>query len=669
MASRTLHAILAGINTYPSPVKPLEGCLHDVNSWQQYLESESSHFNLKITPLLNEAVTKQALSYSLQAALANASSDDVVFFFFSGHGTREEADPVFSIYEQDDSIECLVCHDSIQQHSGKITYDLLSDKELHFIISEHTKPGTHVLMIFDCCHSGGITRNAWLSGEHGDYIERRLALRDIESHTAPMRRWDKFLFAEKYSRAHIEKAGWLNSVAPKPHITFSACQNDESAYEYNGRGIFSANLLNILQRTNGSISYYDLQSRARMFIQNQFRQTPEVYVSRNHENDLLRTFLDKTTLSSSFGCTVFHKKHIGWAIDLGALHGITTGSGPVSLTIDNVQYPFNIHEVFSNYSLLDIPADAEKMMDPQSGYSAFVENHFSGNTSFFVLNDNENQIVAEQLRSTIISWLKANHKDFLLTDNRTNASYLVKALKEHITICQNDDIMRPATQISLADTDPITRCIQFMDHIAQWEYIRSISNPGFKGNEYPIVFNFYRVNRNHQKQEMVTRGDTIEFDYEKNREADRAGGLKASITNRSSTKYYCSILYLSNLFEVSGNILIGKVIGLNPGETAWINNGDVVEFELEPHIVQYNYPHSIFYLKLISSTTPFQVETLEQSPLPSPVINNTRADSDLAFNEIKTSGRNPDKKISWFTRTVCFKGRNPNFQQIKPLSS
>lgn len=168
---------------------------------------------------------------------------------------------------------------------------------------------------------------------------------------------------------------------------------------------------------------------------------------------------------------------------------------------------------------------------------------------------------------------------------------------------------------------------------------------------------------------MHSRGDTIEFDYEINHGDDRSGGLKASVTNRSSTKYYCTILYLSNLFEVAGNILIGKVIGLNPGETAWINNGDIVEFELEPHIVQYNYPHSIFYLKLISSTTPFQVETLEQSPLPSPAINNTRGDLDLSGRGIKTSGINPDKKISWFTRTVCFKGRNPNFQQIKPLSS
>src|SRR5258706_8521354 len=101
MALRSLHAVLAGINEYRLPVSRLQGCLHDVSDWHEYLNKESESFNVDITILLNSEVTKNALSSSLQYALLQASSTDVVFFFFSGHGTREKADSVFSDIEQD----------------------------------------------------------------------------------------------------------------------------------------------------------------------------------------------------------------------------------------------------------------------------------------------------------------------------------------------------------------------------------------------------------------------------------------------------------------------------------------------------------------------------------------------------------------------------------------
>ena len=141
-----------------------------------------------------------------------------------------------------------------------------------------------------------------------------------------------------------------------------------------------------------------------------------------------------------------------------------------------------------------------------------------------------------------------------------------------------------------------------------------------------------------------------------------------SITNNSQTKYYCSILYLSNLFQIYGNILDGKVIGLNAGETAWINNGDTMELELEPHVVEFDYPQSVFYLKLIASTKSFQVETLEQSSLPPPDKRIARGADTKNQRGIKTRREKPEKNVSWFTRTVCFKGRNPHYKITKMFS-
>ena len=42
-------------------------------------------------------------------------------------------------------------------------------------------------------------------------------------------------------------------------------------------------------------------------------------------------FLDKSSPASGLGCTLYYKINTGWAIDLGAIHGITTFSGPVNI--------------------------------------------------------------------------------------------------------------------------------------------------------------------------------------------------------------------------------------------------------------------------------------------------------------------------------------------------
>jgi len=348
-------------------------------------------------------------------------------------------------------------------------------------------------------------------------------------------------------------------------------------------------------------------------------------------------------------------------MDLGALHGITLYSGPVVLEINGNRKELSLCEVFSNFTKLDVDAETEKSLDREIAYSSFLENHFSGNTSFFITDEKNQEVLLNQLKTEADKLIKETRTPFSLSESRMNATYLIKADHEKLMICQNDELMRPATQILLSDADPLNRCLGFMRHIAQWEYIRTLTNPDFQPNEYPVTINFYKITRDQQKQELTPGGDTIEFNFEKDQAEEWSGKIKASITNNSKTKYYCSILYLSNLFQVYGNILDGKVIGLNAGETAWINNGDVMELELEPHVVEFDYPQSVFYLKLIAGTKFFLVESLEQSALPAPQKSTPRG-SDTHQRGIKTRREKPEKNVSWFTRTVCFKGRNPHYK-------
>ena len=660
MSTRSLYAILAGINSYQLPVTPLEGCLNDVSEWKGYLSKESSSFTLNILTLQNEEVTKDALTTALQSALTNATPNDVVFFFFSGHGTRETADEIFSDIEQDNALEALVCYDSIRKENEIIHYNLLSDKELHYLISQYGKEGTHIILTFDCCHSGGITRNAG-PGKEEKCFERRYVPFERENFIAPAREWNRFIFGESLTRDSIAKTGWLQNVKQKPHITLAACQNDESAFELEGKGIFTVNLIDVLRRSNGSVSYYDLQSRARLFTQNQFRQTPEVYTVKDHEDDLLRSFLDKTNPQAEFGCTVNYKNFTGWVMDLGAIHGITSYSGPVMILVNGLTYECPIGEVFSNYSRLKIPQELENLLAREQAYTASIKNHFSGNTLFFIDPDHNKEAIMNQLKESAEKWILEIGSPFSFSDSRANSSYILKAGADKLTFCQNGDSARPATEVLLNDPEAVDRTIQYMRHISQWEYVRSLCNPDFRSEVFPVRMNIYRINPDMTKQELFPKSDTIEFNYDKSSSGEYSGKLKVSLFNQSKSKYYCSVIYLSNLFQVYGNMLDSKVIGISPGETAWILNGSAIELDLENHVIDFNYEYSIFYLKLLACTKSFQVDTLEQSALPAPRLSNKKGDESPTKHKFKTREENAEKSINWFTRTLCFKGRNPKY--------
>ncbi|HLF63267.1 MAG TPA: caspase family protein [Saprospiraceae bacterium] len=665
MAKRTLYSVLAGINEYPPPVTPLRGCMHDVDVWQGYLTSEESEYTLELKILRNQEVTKQELTDAFRTSLINARSGDIVFFFYSGHGTRETADPVFSEIEQDNALESLVCHDSIKYTRGNFEYDLLSDKEIHYLISTHGREDSHILTIFDCCHSGGITRNMLLSEMDGSTLERRHVPTERLSFIAPMRRWQKFLFGDTILRDQVEVQGWMHAVPQRRHLTLSACQNDESAFEQSGKGIFTVNMMDVLRRSGGALSYYDLQSRVRLFTQNQFRQTPEIYAVRGYENDLLRTFLDKAVVHKDFRCTCYFKKELGWVIDLGAIHGISSYSGPVEIRVGDRKYNAPIEQVFAHYSKLNLSDDSRKNLQPEEAYRASVKSHFSGNTSFYPEAEGDALNILAQLCKDAGSYIDQKGSPFTIADVRAHAGYLIRIEAGNVRICHNDDGKRPVTEISLSDPDALKKTLQYMRHIAQWEYIKTLCNPDFVTKEYPVEFTIYQINPDGSKKELSLQRDTLEFEYAKNADGDLESKMKVRLTNKSSVKYYCAILYLSNEFQVYGNMLDGKVIGLNPSETAWIYNGGEMELDLEQHVVDFNYAHSVFYLKLLANPDPFQVDTLEQSALPAPAIQNRRGAEAPAARGIKTREENEVQKAQWFTHTLCFKGRNPYYQETR----
>jgi hypothetical protein len=658
MSKRTLHAVLAGINDYLPPVTPLSGCAHDVQVLHDLLEQEDS-FDCQITVLTNAQVTKQALVHAWSSALGNAKKGDVVFLYYSGHGTREQADLVFSNIEQDEALECLVCYDSVQYVNDTFAYQMLADKEIHYLISKCIDD-VHIITMFDCCHSGGVTRNMLLPGE-GDVRTRRYVPTDRMGMKVPQRRWTDFIFAHEIDHGEVQQTGWMSLVPQRPHITMSACQNDESAFEKDGKGIFTNNLLETLARSGSRISYYDLHARVRMLTQNQFRQTPEIYTTRGHENDLLKGWLDRTRVQKGFRCTCTFHPDYGWTIDLGAIHGLSHYSGPVSVFVGKEIYEAGIDHIHGHFSQIQFSRSEARKLDEASAYSGKIDQFTAANTSFYLKPSEEAVEVSSEIEKALRKKEVDTTSSSVIVDVPEQAQYII-IVGEQIRICINDEALRPVTEVTALDPLAVKRLMKAMVHIAQWEYIRSLYNPDYKQAAYPVGMYLYRITPFGTQIEVVFEGDTVYFDYDENALHELTGKMKLKIANDGNVKYYCALLYMSNTFQIYGNMLDGKVVGLNSSESAWVYNGDVIELDLERHVVDFNFEFSIFYLKLLVNPQPFAIDSLEQSPLPTPQQTTGRGIDQEAQRGLKTRKEEAVEVSNWFTRTICFKGRNPHYR-------
>ena len=116
----TLFACLVGINRYTQ--SPLHGCLNDVSRVEAFIRLR--YPNAQILVLFDEQATKKAIVNEFLSYLSRAQQGDSVLFYFSGHGTQEDASPLWK--DPANALECIVCYD---QGTEPADY-LLADKEV-----------------------------------------------------------------------------------------------------------------------------------------------------------------------------------------------------------------------------------------------------------------------------------------------------------------------------------------------------------------------------------------------------------------------------------------------------------------------------------------------------------------------------------------------------------
>lgn len=143
------RALLVGINEYALPGQNLEGCVNDVFLMSALLQ-ESGFKAEEIRIVLNDRATSGGVRDRLDWLLEDAKEGDTRFFYYSGHGAQL---PEYGPGERVDRVqETLVLHDFDWTEKHAFT-----DDEFHGLYSQ-LPYGVRFMSVFDCCHSGGMTR-------------------------------------------------------------------------------------------------------------------------------------------------------------------------------------------------------------------------------------------------------------------------------------------------------------------------------------------------------------------------------------------------------------------------------------------------------------------------------------------------------------------------------
>jgi hypothetical protein len=140
----TYYGLIVGVADYPGTVNDLRFTDDDAREIRTALLRYGNWQEANVQLLLDAAATKSAIQAAIGQIGAVADADDVVLFFFSGHGTF--GSDVAPLDEGDGSDEYLCAY-------GSTLTSFIRDDELSDWLG--SLPTTNVVVALDTCHSGG----------------------------------------------------------------------------------------------------------------------------------------------------------------------------------------------------------------------------------------------------------------------------------------------------------------------------------------------------------------------------------------------------------------------------------------------------------------------------------------------------------------------------------
>ncbi|PVF95454.1 hypothetical protein CPB86DRAFT_711227, partial [Serendipita vermifera] len=148
---RSVFALIIGIDKYLNSRYQLCGAVNDARDMVHYLKTNLPSSTIR--SLYNQHATRRSIIRELDNLITNTriKHQDPILIFYAGHGA--EAIPPASWNTQGQKVQMIIPHDYDDNHN------VITDQGFATLLQElASAKGDNITVIFDCCHSGSMTR-------------------------------------------------------------------------------------------------------------------------------------------------------------------------------------------------------------------------------------------------------------------------------------------------------------------------------------------------------------------------------------------------------------------------------------------------------------------------------------------------------------------------------
>jgi formylglycine-generating enzyme required for sulfatase activity len=152
-------ALLIGVSSYKPGLSALPGSLNDVDAMQRVLANSEMGDFTNITVLKNPQPME--MQYAIYKLFTNRHKDDLLLFYFSGHGIKDESGKLY-----------LANCETYKENGRLVKPYAIASNILHESINE--SKSQRQVIILDCCFSGAIAQGMTLKDDDTIDIQQQL---------------------------------------------------------------------------------------------------------------------------------------------------------------------------------------------------------------------------------------------------------------------------------------------------------------------------------------------------------------------------------------------------------------------------------------------------------------------------------------------------------------